>query len=87
LSEYDSQLQELLGRIGTEEAYMLLNQRIYEKIGQQYPKLERECRLQLERKKKKIGTRGSRVQIGDIRAMKLRCPGIYSREWSHAFNQ
>lgn len=53
LSQYDDELAELFGKVGTEEAYKILNKRIYSEIAKAYPNLRAECEKQLA---KKLGT-------------------------------
>lgn len=50
LSSYDLLLMKLFGDVGKEEAYDILNQKIYDKIAECYPALEKECQKQKERK-------------------------------------
>ncbi|MDP2846069.1 MAG: hypothetical protein Q8N79_08385 [Candidatus Methanoperedens sp.] len=47
-SPYERQLVEIAGKVGTKEAYILLNQNIFKKISQVYPELQSECDRQLE---------------------------------------
>ena len=49
-SSYERQLVEIAGKVGTKEAYILLNQNIFKKISQVYPELQSECDRQLEDK-------------------------------------
>jgi len=50
LTNYDDRLNALFGKVGKEEAYNLLNKKIYKKISEQYPELAPECRRQLLQK-------------------------------------
>jgi hypothetical protein len=50
LSDYDEKLERIFGKIGKDEAYTILNQKIYEKIAEVYPQLKSECERQLLRK-------------------------------------
>jgi hypothetical protein len=50
LSQYDDKLVELFGKVGTEEAYKILNKRIYAEIAKAYPDFKVECTNQLARK-------------------------------------
>jgi len=50
LSEYDYRLQEIFGKVGKQEAYKLLNKKIYNKIAEIYPQLKQECNNQFLRK-------------------------------------
>ncbi len=50
LSEYDYRLQEIFGKVGKQEAYKLLNKKIYDKISEVYPQLKQECLNQLSKK-------------------------------------
>lgn len=54
LSNYDVKLEQIFGKVGKSEAYTLLNDKIYSKISDTYPQLERECMRQLKRKNMKI---------------------------------
>jgi len=49
-SPYERKLTEIAGKVGTKEAYILLNQSIFKKIAERYPTLEAECDRQLEEK-------------------------------------
>jgi hypothetical protein len=53
LTNYDEKLNALFGKVGKDEAYQLLNQMIYKKIGEQYPELATECKRQLTQKYKR----------------------------------
>jgi hypothetical protein len=48
LTEYEQQLMEIAGKIGADEARMLIRERIYEAIADQWPELFDECMRQLE---------------------------------------
>lgn len=50
LSDYDSKLGDIFGRVGTSEAYRIINEKIYSKIAEVYPELKDECDNQLMRK-------------------------------------
>lgn len=50
LSYYDEKLERLFGKVGKMEAYIILNKKIYAKIGDIYPVLSEECKRQLDRK-------------------------------------
>lgn len=50
LSDYDSRLADIFGRVGTSEAYRIINEKIYSKIAEIYPELKDECDNQLMRK-------------------------------------
>lgn len=50
LSMYDDRLENLFGKVGKDDAYLLLNEKIYEAIAEAYPDLGNECQRQLERK-------------------------------------
>lgn len=50
LSEYDYRLGEIFGKVGKQEAYKLLNKKIYGKISEVYPQLKQECLNQLSKK-------------------------------------
>lgn len=50
LSDYDSKLGDVFGRVGTSEAYRIINEKIYSKIADVYPELKDECDNQLMRK-------------------------------------
>lgn len=54
LTNYDDRLRVLYGKGGKNEAYVLLNKRIYEKISEQYPELSSECHRQLTQKIKGV---------------------------------
>ena len=47
LTSYDDILMELYSKTGKEQAYKLLNERIYKSIGEVYPYLIEECALQI----------------------------------------
>lgn len=47
-SPYERQLVEIAGKVGTKEAYILLNQNIFKKISEIFPELQAECDRQLE---------------------------------------
>jgi hypothetical protein len=49
-SGYEAKLETLFGKVGTKEAYEILNKRIYFEIAQAYPMLKDECERQLARK-------------------------------------
>lgn len=49
-SPYERKLVEIAGKVGTKEAYILLNQNIFKKISELYPELQAECDRQLEDK-------------------------------------
>lgn len=49
-SPYERKLTEISGKVGTKEAYILLNQSIFKKIAEIYPTLKDECDRQLEEK-------------------------------------
>ncbi len=49
-SPYERRLDEIVGKVGTKEAYILLNQNIFKKISEIYPELLGECDRQLEEK-------------------------------------
>jgi hypothetical protein len=50
LSYYDEKLERLFGKVGKMEAYIILNKKIYAKIGDMHPALAAECKRQLDRK-------------------------------------
>lgn len=50
LSNYEARLDALFGRVGKQEAYRILNAKIYERIAAEYPMLKEECERQLRRK-------------------------------------
>ena len=50
LSNYDSRLEALFGKVGKQEAYQILNRKIYAKIAEEYPLLQGECERQMQRK-------------------------------------
>lgn len=50
LSNYDARLDALFGKVGKQEAYRLLNAKIYAKIAEEYPLLRDECERQMQRK-------------------------------------
>jgi len=47
LSNYDERLEQLFGRVGKTEAYMLLNEKIMYAIAAEYPSLANECERQI----------------------------------------
>jgi len=49
-SPYERRLTEIAGKVGTKEAYILLNQNIFKKIAELYPELNGECDIQLKEK-------------------------------------
>lgn len=49
-SPYERRLDEITGKVGTKEAYILLNHRIYKRISELYPELKDECDRQFEEK-------------------------------------
>lgn len=49
-SRYEKKLEEVKGRVGVGEAYLEINNRIYQAIADAYPELAEECRRQMERK-------------------------------------
>ncbi|MFA5445678.1 MAG: hypothetical protein WC262_11975 [Bacteroidales bacterium] len=51
LTNYDTRLEVLFGRVGKQEAYQVLNEKIYAKIAEGYPMLADECARQLRRKR------------------------------------
>lgn len=53
-SPYERMLDKIAGKVGKHEAYALLNQRIFHKIGDMYPELKGECDKQLAEKIQKI---------------------------------
>lgn len=48
--EYDERLKRLGDKTGYEDAFILLNERIYDEISKKYPQLNRECHRQLTKK-------------------------------------
>jgi hypothetical protein len=50
LTSYDEFLDDTFSKVGKDEAYRLLNERIYKSIGNAYPYLTKECELQMVRK-------------------------------------
>lgn len=54
LTNYDEKLNVLFGKVGKDEAYVLLNKKIYKKISDQYPDLSSECHRQLMQKIKGV---------------------------------
>jgi hypothetical protein len=50
LSDYDRRLDDLFGKVGKSEAYIILNQKIYTSIADAYPDLAEECERQMYRK-------------------------------------
>ena len=50
LSHYDNKLEQLFGKVGKNEAYSILNKKIYSKIEEKYPTLSVECKRQLSKK-------------------------------------
>jgi len=51
LTNYDKMLDRVCKKMVSEDAYVLLNKKIYEKIGETYLNLKEECDRQLEGKK------------------------------------
>ncbi|MBF0383895.1 MAG: hypothetical protein HQL69_23000 [Magnetococcales bacterium] len=49
-THYETELEELSGKTGRSEAYILLLKRIFDAISEQYPWLEYECMRQLDKK-------------------------------------
>ena len=49
-SPYERKLTEISGKVGTKEAYILLNQNIFKRISHLFPELQAECDIQLEAK-------------------------------------
>lgn len=49
-SPYEKILDKIEGKVGTKEAYTLLNEKIFQKIGETFPELKAECDRQLEEK-------------------------------------
>ena len=49
-SPYERKLTEIAGKVGTKEAYILLNQNIFKRISEIYPEFQVECDRQLEDK-------------------------------------
>ncbi|MDD5453930.1 MAG: hypothetical protein PHW62_00320 [Candidatus Ratteibacteria bacterium] len=49
-SPYERKLTETAGKVGTKEAYILLNQNIFKRISHIFPELQAECDRQLEEK-------------------------------------
>src|SRR3990167_371939 len=47
LSNYDSKLDDIFGKVGKSEAYRIINTKIYAKIAEVYPVLKDECDNQL----------------------------------------
>lgn len=54
LTRYDKAIDALLGKVGKKEAFIRLNQRIYQKIADIYPDYAEESLRQLQEKKKRI---------------------------------
>jgi hypothetical protein len=50
LSSYDRRLDDLFGKVGKAEAYLVLNRKIYTSIAETYPDLAEECERQMYRK-------------------------------------
>jgi len=50
LSDYDRRLDDLFGKVGKSEAYIILNRKIYTSIADTYPDLAEECERQMYRK-------------------------------------
>lgn len=50
LSSYEERLDDLFGKVGKTEAYIILNRKIYESIAKAYPDLAEECERQMYRK-------------------------------------
>jgi len=50
MSTYDEKLIQLFGKVGKQDGYDLLNEKIYESIAVAYPNLRQECYRQLYRK-------------------------------------
>jgi len=50
-TKYDYKLQKIFGKVGKQEAYKLLNKKIYDKISEVYPQLKEECNNQIHKKK------------------------------------
>ncbi len=46
-NSYERQLGEIAGKVGTKDAYILLNQNIFQRISEIYPELQAECDRQL----------------------------------------
>jgi hypothetical protein len=53
---YERRLDDITGKVGTREAYILLNECIYRRISELYPELKPECNRQLEDKITKLMT-------------------------------
>jgi hypothetical protein len=51
---YDRKLIDIKGKVGVKEAFVLINQKIYNKISSIYPQLKEECDRQLQEKIDKI---------------------------------
>jgi hypothetical protein len=50
LTIYESELEEIYGKVGNDDGYKLLNNKIYDKISEVYPSLKNECNRQLSLK-------------------------------------
>lgn len=50
LTDYDTALEEVAGRVGVEAAVAAIRRRVYEAIAAAYPELAEECRRQLARR-------------------------------------
>jgi hypothetical protein len=50
LTEYDRSLDGVRGKVGTDQAYLEISDRIFEAIGDVYPWLAEECGRQLSRR-------------------------------------
>ena len=50
LTSYDHHLVEIYSKVGTHQAYKILNKRIYDLISKTYPDLEKECVRQFKEK-------------------------------------
>jgi hypothetical protein len=50
LSDYDERIERMFGKVGKQEAYEILNRKIYAAIAVTYPDLVEECERQLSRK-------------------------------------
>ena len=50
MTDYEELLRQKSGRVGSDEAYLELNRKIYDAISEMYPKLADECERQMSRK-------------------------------------